>query len=301
MQRQIIVMFLSLFCLALQPAVADAGQGQARGALFKVQAKGNTLYLFGTMHVGLPEFYPLEPVIATQVAKASVLALEIDPAANPAGMASEMALHGMLKPGARGYAEQALERRQRLDLVLAKRQIPMAAVSQLKPWLLATVLVLGEFTQLGYRADLAVDAHLAQLARKNKVKVIELESAGAQLALFDRLPEDAQWRFLDESVEGIESGKQGAQVRQIVDAWRLADKAGLETIAQMAEEDDSVSGRFMQQVLIDERNVQLADKMAALLAREPNAVAAVGVLHLVGKRAIPQLLKQRGLTVERVY
>jgi uncharacterized protein YbaP (TraB family) len=305
MQRQIIVMFLSLFCLALNPAWADAGQGQGqpRGALFKVQAKGsaNTLYLFGTMHVGLPEFYPLEPRIGALVAKASVLALEIDAAANPAGMAADMARFGMLAPGARGYADLPAPQRLRLDQLLAKRQIPMAAVAPLKPWLLATVLVVSEFTAIGYRADLAVDSHLAQLARQNKVKVIELESAGAQLALFNRLPEDAQWRFLEESMDGIENGKQRAQVRQIVDAWRLADQAGLDAIARMAAEDDSVSGKFMQQVLLDERNVQLADKMAKLVDNEPNAVAAVGVLHLVGARAIPQLLKERGLTVERVY
>ncbi len=303
MQRQIIVMFLSLFCLAVNPAWADAGQGQTRGALFKVQAKGsaNALYLFGTMHVGLPEFYPLEPRVNALVARASVLALEIDAAANPAGMAADMARYAMLAPGARGYAELSAAQRQRLDQLLARRQIPLAAVSTLKPWLLATVLVLGEFTAIGYRADLAVDSHLAQLARQHKVRVIELESAGAQLALFNRLPEDEQWRFLDESIDSIETGKQGAQVRQIVDAWRLADQAGLEAIAQLAAEDDSVSGKFMQQVLIDERNGQLADKMAALLAREPNAVAAVGVLHLVGKRSIPQLLKERGLLVERVY
>ncbi len=308
MQRQIIVMFLSLFCLALDPALADAAkaapsQVQARGALFKVQAKGstNTLYLFGTMHVGLPEFYPLEPRIASAVAKASVLALEIDPAANPAGMAADMARYGMLAPGARSYADLPAAQRLRLDQLLAKRQIPLAAVAPLKPWLVATVLVLGEFTAIGYRADLAVDSHLGQLARQHKVNVIELESAGAQLALFNRLPEDEQWRFLDESIDGIESGKQAKLVRQIVDAWRLADQPGLDAIARMAAEDDSVSGRFMQQVLLDERNVQLADKMAALLASEPNAVAAVGVLHLVGQRAIPQLLKERGLTVERVY
>jgi uncharacterized protein YbaP (TraB family) len=303
MQRQIIVMFLSLFCLAVNPAWADAGQGQARGALFKVQAKGsaNTLYLFGTMHVGLPEFYPLEPRIGSLVARASVLALEIDAAANPAGMAAEMARHAMLAPGARDYADLPAAQRLRLDQLLAKRQIPLPAVYRLKPWLLASVLVLGEFTDLGYRADLAVDSHLAQLARQNKVKVIELESAGAQLALFNRLPEHEQWRFLEESIDGIENGKQGAQVRHIVDAYRLADQSGLDEIAKMAEEDDSVSGKFMKQVVIDERNVQLADKVAALLQNEPNAVAAVGVLHLVGKRAIPQLLKEKGFTVERMY
>ncbi len=319
MQGQIIVMFISLFCFLGRPAWAEAGQDQQerakqgqqtapvqavqRGALFKVTAKGspNTLYLFGTMHVGLSEFYPLEPRIATAVAKASVLALEIDPMADPAAMSKAMAAYGMLQAGERTYADMPPPQQARLAGMLAKRHMTMAAIAPLKPWLVSTVLVLAEFTDLGYRPDLAVDLHLAQLARQHKVKIVELESAGEQLALFGRLPEAEQWRFLDETMEGIENGKQGAQVRQIVDAWRLADQPALDAIAQLAEDDDTVSGKFLQQVLIDERNVALAGKMAALLSREPTAVAAVGVLHLVGKQSIPHLLKQRGLVVERMY
>jgi uncharacterized protein len=72
MRRPIIVVFLSLLMLALPSAWAAE-----RGALFKVSGSGHTMYLFGTMHVGLPEFYPLEPRIATAVQNASALALEV--------------------------------------------------------------------------------------------------------------------------------------------------------------------------------------------------------------------------------
>jgi uncharacterized protein YbaP (TraB family) len=30
-------------------------------------------------------------------------------------------------------------------------------------------------------------------------------------------------------------------------------------------------------------------------------VAAIGVLHLLGKRGVPELLRERGIKVERVY
>ena len=45
----------------------------------------------------------------------------------------------------------------------------------------------------------------------------------------------------------------------------------------------------------------MADKLAALLAREKSSVAAVGVLHLLGKRGVPELLRAKGIKVERVY
>ena len=96
MRRRIIVVFFSCFLSLALPASA-----LQRGALFKVTAAGHSMLLFGTMHVGLPEFYPLEPRLAQAIANASTLAL-------------------------------------------------------LKPWVVATVLGLNEYTALGYRADLAV-------------------------------------------------------------------------------------------------------------------------------------------------
>ena len=59
--------------------------------------------------------------------------------------------------------------------------------------------------------------------------------------------------------------------------------------------------RLVDHVLLDERNVDIADKLAALLKRQNNSVAAIGVLHLVGDKSVPALLGERGLSVERVY
>jgi uncharacterized protein YbaP (TraB family) len=146
-----------------------------------------------------------------------------------------------------------------------------------------------------------VDLHLAKLARNSKVKVLELESVSAQLTMFERLSPDDQLRLLEESIEMVESGRQSKEVRQIVEAWRTADQPALDAIAARAEADTSVSGRFVQKVMLDERNGALADKLVQLLTQENNSVAAIGVLHLLGKNSVPALLRARGVTVERVY
>ncbi|MES2297365.1 MAG: TraB/GumN family protein [Pseudomonadota bacterium] len=327
MRRQIIVMFFSLFWLtAPGHAAAKAGEPskapapvaapasvqsgalaappaapRQRGALFKVQGGGHTLYLFGTMHVGLPDFYPLEPVISGAIAHATTLALEVDPTRDPAAIAGAMQQHGMFAPGSAGYKDMPPALADKLARVLAARHMELAGVAGLKPWLLATVLALGEFAQQGYRADLAVDSHLAQLAHVRHLPVLELETVQSQLSLFSRLSAAEQWRFLDDAIDAIENGKQADQVREVVDAWSTADQAGLEAIAAKAAEDQTFSGQFIQHVMLDERNGPLANKLAQLLGREANSVAAIGVLHLVGKTSVPQLLRARGLTVERVY
>jgi uncharacterized protein YbaP (TraB family) len=292
MRRQIIVVFLSLFWLALAPASATD-----RGALFKVSGGGHSMYLFGTMHVGLPEFYPLEPRIAHAVAAASTLALEVDPE-QPAEV-TEKALrdHAMAAAGFVMPAPLAA----RLSRVLGKGGIDPAAVAPFKPWMVAVILTVQDVAGQGYLPNLAVDAYLSGLAHAGKVKVISLESAELQMAMFDRLSAAEQLRFLDESIGSIESGKARVEMREIVDAWRTADRKGLDALAEKLESDKTFSGRFTRQVLLAERNPGLADKLMQLLAQENNTVAAIGVLHLLGKNSVPDLMRARGLTVERVY
>jgi uncharacterized protein YbaP (TraB family) len=296
MRRPIIVVFLGLLMLALAPA-----WGAERGALFKISGGGHTMYLFGTMHVGLPEFYPLEPRIATAVMNASALALEVDLLQDPAKLGAAMQAHAILAPGKPGFQDRSPAFRQRVESALKKAKIDPAAVARFKPWLVATTLTLAEYASEGYRSELAVDVKLGQMAREGKVPVIELESIGAQFAMFDRLGSEEQWQFLEESIGMMESGRQRAEMRQIVDAWGTADKAALDAVAAKVESDTSVSGRFMQQVLLEERNGPLAEKLAALLDKQDKSVAAIGVLHLVGKNSVPALLGAKGLTVERVY
>jgi uncharacterized protein YbaP (TraB family) len=90
-------------------------------------------------------------------------------------------------------------------------------------------------------------------------------------------------------------------VRQVLDAWRTADRPALDALADKVANDATLFGRFTQRVLLDGRNGALADKLLQLLARENNTVAAIGVLHLLGKQSVPALMRARGVTVERVY
>ncbi|UUZ51458.1 TraB/GumN family protein [Massilia sp. B-10] len=155
--------------------------------------------------------------------------------------------------------------RERTRQALAKAGIDADAMSHVRPWLVATVLAIAEYSAQGYRTDLSVESHLVGLAKAKKVPVISLETVTAQLSLFDRLSEAEQLRFLEESVTLIESGRQRAEVRQIVEAWRTADRRTFDEIAARAAADTTLSGRFVKKVLLDERNIGLADKLAYLL------------------------------------
>jgi uncharacterized protein YbaP (TraB family) len=294
MRRPIIVVFLGLFLMACQALAAE------RGALFKVSGQDNTLYLYGTIHAGKPDYYPLEPHIGKALAGAPVLALEVDVASDPTAVQAAFSPHGLFPAGSPAYAGLAAERRQRLEAALKKQGVDPAAVGQLKPWMLVMMLALVDLAKLGYDPALGVDLHLAGLAR-GKARISELESVQYQAALLDRMPIETQWTLLEETLEHMASGRQLREARELFAAYEHADRNALEGIAQRIEGDDSVSGKFMREVMLVERNGPMADKVAKLLARENNAVVAIGLMHLLGKEGVPELLRKRGLQVERIY
>ena len=302
MRRQIIVMFCGLFLLPLPAAFAEAPPAAVnRGALFKVQDASHTLYLFGTIHVGAPDFYPLEARVTAALERASVLALEVDPNGDPAALSQALNTYGMYASAGPPAGQVGPAFQARLERLLKRYAIVPSSVARMKPWLLATVLAVNEFAAQGYLPALAVDNHLSQRARERNIPVLELESMAAQMALFERLTAAQQRRFLEQGIAAIEDKQQARQASQIAQAWRKADAAALDGLARRAAADDSLSGRFVQKVLLEGRNPGLAEGIAGLLARERDSVAAIGVLHLVGARSVPDLLRQRGLRVERVY
>jgi uncharacterized protein YbaP (TraB family) len=139
------VLFCSLFFALGSSGAAEQDAMPNRGALFKVQQGGRTLYLFGTIHVGARNFYPLEPRLSGLLKKAPVLALEIDPLGDPqnwrarcSSMASGQGHHAVagLAPAAGASAAAVPHRTE--------------SVATMKPWLLASLLTVSEFAAQGY-------------------------------------------------------------------------------------------------------------------------------------------------------
>jgi len=295
MRKKIVWMTCLLWLIAVPSWAVD------RGALFKVTGQGHTQYLFGTMHVGLPAFYPLEARIVDAVKGASTLALEIDPAQPPEQMAQAMVRQGMIVPGGAGYERMAPARRAQLNAALKAAGVEEEAANVLNPAMVAALISLSQYQKLGYRPELSADAWLAQLARKGKTRILALETVDGQLGQFNKLSSAEQWHFLDESLDNLVSGEELEEARGLVEAWAHADRVALDALVRQVENDASVSGKFMRETLLDGRNGEMADKLAALLKREDRTVAAIGLLHLLGKRGVPALLQAKGYQVERVY
>ena len=102
-------------------------------------------------------------------------------------------------------------------------------------------------------------------------------------------------------INEFNAARSTAELSAITLCWRRGDLHGLQDMLDEMAADQSFAGRFTKEVMIDQRNPLLADRLATLLTQQDGIVAAMGILHLAGANSVPALLQQRGLKVERIF
>ncbi|MFL9924249.1 TraB/GumN family protein [Herbaspirillum lusitanum] len=293
----LLCLFSSLLCLP--PAYAQSnGKLPARGALYKISDGRHTLHLFGTIHVGKPDFYPLEARVMQALQQAPVIALELNPN-DGKGLQDAMLRHGLYPDGQSFRDTLPPPVTQSLLAALAQYKIPVANVERFRPWLLATTLTVEEYAANGYQTSSAIDIYLAGYMRQRGKPVIELESAEQQMTLFSQLSDEEESRFLSDTLDELNDPGSRRKLLELIELWRTADSKAL--AALLLDMDKSFADRFTRRVLLDQRNPLLAEGIARLLKQQDKAFAAIGILHLVGPQGVPELLRQRGYQVEQIY
>ncbi|AMP11843.1 traB family protein [Collimonas arenae] len=280
-----------------KPTTTTSRQG---GALFKIQRAGHSAYVFGTIHVGRADFYPLDGKVLQALQHSSCIALEIDPN-NAQALAPLMAKYGVYADGKPHQKDLPAALQKDLGALLEKYGVTPASVANLKPWLLATVLGISEYTSQGYLPQYGVDTNLANFAKSSNKRLVELETPEQQLSLLGSLSDSEQIQFLQDSVDEIQDPVKAQRSLQLITLWRNGDTDGLAAMLAEMTGEDTFTGRFVQRALLDGRNPGLADGIDKLTNASPDAFVGVGMLHLVGANSVLTLLQQRGYTVQRVY
>lgn len=271
-----------------------------QGALFRVSGRGQTSYLFGTIHVGAQSFYPLAPEISLALADANQLVLELDTRSDDA-FQQALAAHATYRPGEQLRDHLSSATLARLTAALHALGIPLSSVSHLKPWLIANLLMGLELERSGFQRLHGNESFLLAQAQARGTAVAELESADYQLALFNTLDRADSERYLQESLNDLESGTSFRKAKATIDAWNSGDHAALDALVPDAVGGGTVMAEFTRRMLLGKRNPEMAAGIERIMQQGKKAFVGVGVLHLLGDDGVPRLLAQRGYQVERLY
>jgi hypothetical protein len=313
MRNQFILSLILLLTTLLSPQFTLAEDGSSlaaaqtgitanppRGTLYQVRYHGRTSYIFGTIHVGKSEFFPLEPRATEGLAKADVLAIEVD-------MRDATALqNAMLKYGVYPNSDSvdrhiSAAAAQRMKTALQNIGLPYEGVAHFKPWMIANLITIASVEKQGYHTDQSSESFLLDTAKAQDKNVVGLESAAFQLSLFEKLNEKQQESYLVESLDDLESGDTAKKTRDLLDAWSKADEAAFDGLLLEAKNDKTVNGEFVYRELLAKRNPMMAARIATLMKENKSVFVGIGLLHLLGPDGVPQLLKKKGYEVTRLY
>lgn len=275
-------------------------QAPARGLFYEVRKGGQKAYLYGTIHLGRPDFYPLDLATTRALAQSSELVVELD-ATQADKVQAALLQNGILPRGQTLDAVLPPELGKRLQAQLDAQGIPKAAVQPIKPWMAGLTLLAGLIQKMGYDPALATDFYLIQLARQFGKPIAELESAGEQFSLFDRLPHQDQLVYLEESLSLLENQQAQTDLEALIAAWLASDAQALHQLTLKSLRDSPRSAAWMERVLIRERNSGMASKVDQMITNGHTPFVAVGALHLTGETGLPALLEAKGYRVTNLY
>lgn len=289
-----VLLFALLALVALGNAHAQDGR---RGFLFEVRKGTQTSLLFGTIHVGRPEFYPLPASRLSRLAGFDALVLEADITD------TTRAIDATQKFAMYATGEDGLDKRlspdllKRVEAVLARNQLDPAPMMRMKPWMLGTVLTLFEAAQAGYVPGLAAEAYLTRMAKSGNRPILELEGIEQQFSLFEAAAWSTQVAFLEDALKAVESNAARREINRIVQAWETADRPALERLLNEMRAQTSVGARFTVDTILLGRHDAMVRRIESLMADGRKYVFAVGSLHLVGPRGLVEMLRTRGYSV----
>jgi len=279
------------------PAPVRAGH---QGGFYRISGHGRVAYLFGTIHVGQRSFYPLAPEAERALAGADHLVVELDTRADRAFVRA-VELHGRYPAGGDLRRRLNPDTLARLRTALHAQGVSVASMAHLKPWLVANLLMGMRLEREGFRRSDGVEQVLLAQAHRRGTRVAELESAEAQLALFDSMNDIESERYLRETLDGLDDGSAVRQAGRVIEAWRSGDTAALDALLPDATAGGTTIADFTRRKLLGRRNPDMAAHIDGLMRKGGVIFVGVGLLHLLGANGLPALLAQRGYLVERVY
>ena len=269
-----------------------SAQAPQKNFLWKVEdAKGNSAYLLGSLHVLIESAYPLAPAIDKAFAESRTLVEEVDldEASDPmqmmAALSKAMLTEGTLEQLVSAETFAAVRKR------VEAYGMPMAAIQKMKPWLVAVTLMAPALQASGFRPDLGIDQHFFNQAKKKGLPRQALETLEYQLDRFDQMSPKLQEEMLKATMADIDT--QLGDILDLVHAWQKGDVAAMEKLTLTA----FLESPELYLRLLVERNENWIPHVEKCLTDNAGCFIVVGAAHLVGKEGLPALLAKKGYQV----
>jgi len=281
--------------LALALALASFAAA-AQAYLWEVASLSNRVYLYGTVHAGKKEWFPLHPVVEKALSESQILVVEADILDTAKMSASGKELS--YKPPDELRNHVAAADYERFRKIMPRYKLAEHQVAQMNPFMAVSLLVFSEWARLGFSPELSVDAYIIKKARAEFKPVVEIEGIELQTKLIESLTDAENRAIFAGTLTALESGLTGDQINGMVSAWQRGDAARMLEVAQKYNDNVEGAAAFEEKFVWARHEPMLAKIQGYLDSREVHFIA-VGALHLAGPRGLVELLRKRGYIVRQ--
>ena len=280
-------------------------EGQSGSLLWKIS--GNDLdepsFLYGTMHVSDKRIMAMPKAAREALDRARLVALEIADMSPGAMMKAIQKVPQLMvyTDGSRLDQKLSASEFAQVKGLLSTSGMPAQMAAVIRPWMVSIALAVPICEQQRMaRGEKALDAYIAEVAGKNKVPVVGLETVEAQLQSLAGVPEADQLAmlrvslaFLDRREDLFETLIQSYMKRDLGVVLELSK--GMAKIAGLKA---SGFAGFSRE-LIAKRNHTMFERSVAHVEKG-NSFIAVGAAHLIGDTGLVALFRKAGFTVTAV-
>ena len=172
--------------------------------------------------------------------------------------------------------------------------LPEGTFDNFKPWLAADIITASLLKKEGYRSTYGADSVLLSRAQTSGKYVAYLETMEEHLLASVSLPEDMQMAALRDTL--INQNDLPRQMQMLIRAWLAGD---LETINSEIVTPYYDREPLAYEAVFSSRSRRWADVLATRMEESGVVLVIVGVGHLTGPESLPELLENKGYTVER--
>ena len=290
--------YLTLRCAAAALALSalSAAHGQiTKPFLWELSKDGKTVALFGSLHVGKPDFYPIPESVISRFEGATVLAVEADitlPETQQACVklaATDEKLENMLS--ADDFAA--------LNGYIRASNIPETTINKRKLWMVNLALVGAELNQLGVDFSRGLDVVFLREAKAAKKRVVEVEGGMQQCGALAAATPAETTAALSRFLAAVRQNRMEKRLDQMLVAYRAGDGLSLNKVV-VEEFGDSKEGMLAKQRIFDNRHPPMAERIDGYFKSPEKHFVVIGVGHMFGENNLLDALGKRGVTVKRV-
>jgi len=266
----------------------------AQSSVWKIDGKGTTLYLGGTIHVLRPSDYPLPAeydevynLVNTIVLEADVKKLE-DPQVSQSLMTKTMYTDG-------GGLSKTLKKEtyEALKTELQKIQIPIEGLEQFKPPMVIMTLTMLKLQRLGITSE-GVDKHYYNKSESDNKKIEFFETVEEQIKMITTMGKGNEDNMVMQTIKDLD--KMEEELLGMLSDWKLGESKTMDLqTTRMIKEYPSI----YKSLLVDRNNAWLP-KIDLYMDTKNTEFILVGAMHLHGPDGLLKQMKDKGYTVTQV-